>query len=134
MKKFTRFWQLMMILMLSSSVAFAQVEQTTSADNDASKTELTKEQVNTLIKKGVISKEDAMNGEIPAEVMEKAGNNSFSEVDPNPAAYQQNVETTGTSFYGDDVKVPKTNVLKATFPGGPTLLVLVQPKVRVYQM
>jgi hypothetical protein len=126
MKKFTKFWQVMMILMLSSSVAFAQVEQTTSADNDASKTELTKEQVNTLIKKGVISKEDAMNGKIPAEVMEKVGiisqdtKEQISEVDPNPVTYQRNVQTTGTSFYGDDVKVPKTNVLKATFPGGPT--------------
>ncbi len=40
MKKFTRLWQLMMILLLSSSVAFAQVEQSTQAERQQTSKEV----------------------------------------------------------------------------------------------
>ncbi|MCD4789090.1 MAG: hypothetical protein K8R37_03740, partial [Bacteroidales bacterium] len=82
MKKFTKLWQLMVIVLLTTSVAFGQ-NAVTVKDSQAGKTgKKALEQ-----KQKVQKKKSLITEEFESQVIN-------SEVDPNPVATQQNVETT----------------------------------------
>ncbi|MCD4696734.1 MAG: fibronectin type III domain-containing protein, partial [Bacteroidales bacterium] len=136
MKKFTRLWQVVMIVMLSSSMVFAQVEtksakQKVKQTNSKYTTSATKTN-NIPQDMKIVLEELSGNEQISQEVKEMISEGDYeavldlqnesptSETDAGVAVYHQNEQTSGTSSYEENVKVPKTNVLKATFPGGPT--------------
>jgi len=101
MKKFTRLWQLMMILLLTSSVAFGQTFTSPYGDKDVMLKQKKEAQKQYQEKMGI---EPAVEQEVIT-----------SEVDPNGNLYVPKSTTAQKQ-----TKIPKWNSLKSPVPGGLT--------------